>query len=323
MDQRITNIPTSYFGMAVGMLSFGLLWRHASYELKLPEAVATTIQLFALVLWLTILVIGAARQNDRPEILQAELENPVGRHLIALFPLSTLLAAMTFQMYQSEWGEIFLWSALAIQMVVGVRLFGSVWKGEAARSTLNASVYLPAVSLNLVSAMACSRLNLNECAYAFFGAGIFSWLAIESMVMIRAAEQPGLAESERPLLGIQLAPPAVAGMSYLTISGEVPDTFVYMLWGYALYQALLAIRLLPWIIKQNFTSAYWSFSFGGMSLATLTLKLWVQTQSTSIWVALIVTFLLANALMIWLTINTLRLLAEGRLFPVQPIELKA
>ena len=229
MEQRITNIPTSYFGMAVGMLSFGLLWRHASHELQLPEAVATTIQLFALVLWLAIVVIGAARHYVRPEILQAELQNPVGRHLIALFPLSTLLAAMTLQMYQSEWGRSFLWTALAIQMVVGVRLFGSVWKGDAARSTLNASVYLPAVSLNLVSAMACNRLNMHDFAYAFFGAGIFSWLAIESMVLIRAAEQPGLAESERPLLGIQLAPPAVAGLSYLTISNEVPNAFVYML----------------------------------------------------------------------------------------------
>ncbi|BDT71330.1 tellurite resistance protein TehA [Comamonadaceae bacterium OS-4] len=148
---------------------------------------------------------------------------------------------------------------------------------------------------------------------------MFAGLAIESMILNRAAKLPGLPESERPLLGIQIAPPAVAGMSYLTISAGVPDAFVYMLWGYALYQALLAIRLLPWILKQKFTPAYWAFSFGGMSLATLTLKLWAQTHSTGLLIAFIATFLMANALMLWLTVNTLRLLWQGQLFPVPPL----
>ena len=319
MHTRITNFPTSYFGIAVGILSFGLLWRHATGELQLPMASAVAIQSAAVLVWMAICVLCVERHLERPEILQAEMQSPAGRHLLALFPLSTLLAALTLLPYSPAWGERVLCVAVGIQLVLGVRLFGSVWKGQAQRGTLNASVYLPVVSLNLVSAMACSALNLHEFAFAFFGAGMFAWLAIESMILNRAAELPGLPESERPLLGIQIAPPAVAGMSYLTISGGVPDTFVYMLWGYALYQALLAIRLLPWILKQKFTPAYWAFSFGGMSLATLTLKLWAQTQSTGLLIAFIATFLMANALMLLLTVNTLRLLWQGQLFPVPPL----
>jgi len=322
VDTRITNFPTSYFGIAVGMLSFGLLWKHASGELKLHEAIATTIQSAAVFFWITICALSVRRHLDRPEILKAEIQEPAGRQLIALFPLSILLAALTLLPYNTTWGVGMLWIALGIQVVLGVLLFGSVWKGNARKGTLNASIYLPAVSLNLVSAMACSTLNLHEFAYAFFGAGIFSWLTIESMVLNRAAELPGLPQIERPLLGIQMAPPAVAGVSYLTISAGVIDAFVCMLWGYALYQALLTLRLLPWILKQKFTPAYWAFSFGGMSLATLTFKLWEQTHSTGILIATIATFLIANVLMLWLSINTLKLLWQGQLFPVYPLREK-
>jgi tellurite resistance protein TehA-like permease len=46
-----------------------------------------------------------------------------------------------------------------------------------------------------------------------------------------------------------------------------PDLFAKALIGYALFQVLLMIRLLPWIARQPFAPSYWAFTFGLSALA--------------------------------------------------------
>jgi tellurite resistance protein TehA-like permease len=48
-------------------------------------------------------------------------------------------------------------------------------------------------------------------------------------------------------LGIQLAPPAVGAVAYLSITHGEPDLVAQALVGYGLLQALLLIRLGSWI----------------------------------------------------------------------------
>ena len=41
-----------------------------------------------------------------------------------------------------------------------------------------------------------------------------------------------------------------------------PDLFAQALMGYGLFQALLMLRLLPWIARQPFAPSYWAFTCG-------------------------------------------------------------
>jgi hypothetical protein len=74
------------------------------------------------------------------------------------------------------------------------------------------------------------------------------------------------------LPGIQLAPPAVGCSAYLSITSGPPDLFAQALIGYALFQVLLMIRLLPWIARQPFAPSYWAFTFGLSALAISCLR---------------------------------------------------
>jgi tellurite resistance protein len=56
-------------------------------------------------------------------------------------------------------------------------------------------------------------------------------------------------EALRPLLGIQLAPAVVGGVTWTSINAGITDLFAQILLSYGLYQALLLIRLLPWICQ--------------------------------------------------------------------------
>ena len=81
----------------------------------------------------------------------------------------------------------------------------------------------------------------------FFGGGFISWIVLESLIIHRLMMLPELAPALRTTLGIHLAPPAVGCVAYLSVTGGPPDMIAQMLFGYALFQAAIMIRLIPWL----------------------------------------------------------------------------
>jgi tellurite resistance protein len=64
-----------------------------------------------------------------------------------------------------------------------------------------------------------------------------------------------------------MASPIVGRGAYLGITSGPPDLFAQGLTGYALFQALLLIRLIPRIARQPLAPSYWAFTFGLATLA--------------------------------------------------------
>ncbi|KND58695.1 Tellurite resistance protein TehA [Candidatus Burkholderia verschuerenii] len=144
---------------------------------------------------------------------------------------------------------------------------------------------------------------------------MFSWLAIESMVLNRAAVKEPLADALRPTLGIQLAPPVVGGVTYLALTHGAPDTFAYMLFGYGLYQALMLTRLVPWIRQQTFTPSYWAFSFGVAALPTMAIRMVERgAQGPVEWLALGL-FVATNVIIGGLIVGTVRRVSTASCCP--------
>lgn len=116
---------------------------------------------------------------------------------------------------------------------------------------------LPRVASSFVTAASLGALGLADWGQAFFGAGLFSWLAIESVLIHRLLTADPLPPPLRPTLGIQLAPAPVGALAYLAVTQGPPDILAHALLGYGVLQALVLVRLLPWIAKQPFAPTYW------------------------------------------------------------------
>lgn len=123
------------------------------------------------------------------------------------------------------------------------------------------------VAGGFVSAIVADALGYRELGVLFFVMGIFSWLALESIIIQRLFLLEALPNPLRPMLGIQLAPPVVDCVAYLSTIGGQPDTFAQILFGYGLLQALILLRLMPWLFQQPFAASYWAFTFGIAALA--------------------------------------------------------
>jgi tellurite resistance protein len=313
---NLALMPASFFSMAVGALAWGHAWRAATEVWRLPLWLAHAAAAVGLLIWLALLLAYAAKWRAHPQAVQQELAHPVQSAMAALAPVTVLLAAITLKPLWLGLAWVLLVLGLAAQLALGLWVVGRFWQGGRAPDSLNTSVYLPAVAQNLVAATAAASFGLTALGGLFFGAGILSWLALESMVLSRASMQAAIPVPQRPLFGIQVAPALVAGVSYMSLTSGPPDLLAHMLLGYGLYQALLALRLWPWIREAAFAPSYWAFSFGIMAMATMALRLLERAPSEWLWQLLApVLFGVANAVMALLLWHTWALARQGNLWP--------
>ena len=115
-------------------------------------------------------------------------------------------------------------------------------------------------------------------------------------------------------MGVQLAPPVVGGLAYLSLTTGTPDLATHMLFGYSLFQAA-RLRLSVWIRQPSFSAPYWSISFGVAAMTAMPMRMIERGDSGPIsWVAPIV-FAGANSVIVYLAASTLTLLVQGKLLP--------
>jgi len=318
MNQRRSAVPVAFFAIPVGLLALANAWRVAVRLWQLPQLAAELLTIGGIAVWLVMVIAYAHKWLLRGDEARAEMLHPVQSSFSALAPVASLLAAMALLPYSRPAALILFAVAMAAQLALGLYLHGRFWQGGRKPELVTPAAYLPAVAQNFVAGTAAAVFGLPQVGAWFFGAGLLSWLAIESLILHRAAVQDSLPPALRPSLGIQLAPPVVGDITYLSLSSGVPDLYVQILLGYGLYQALLLLRLLPWIRQQPFSASYWSFSFGVAALPNLAMRM-VEHGSTGPveWLAPWL-FIGANLVIGILILKTLELLLRGKLLPAVP-----
>lgn len=312
---KYAPMPVAFFGIGVGALALAGAWRAAARVWTIPEAVPVLLTASALVVWLAVLVAYGRKWLVERDAAIAEMRHPVQSSFAALVPVSMMLAAQAVQAYSRELAIALFVIGVVSSLALGVYLQGRFWQGGRKPELTTPAIYLPTVAPSFVAATAAAGLGFTQLGMLFFGAGVFSWLAIESIVLHRAAVHEPLPEALRPSLGIQLAPPVVGGVSYLAITHGVPDTFAYMMLGYGLYQALMLARLIPWIRQSSFTPSYWAFSFGAAALPTMAIRMLERGATGPMaWIAP-VAFVLANVVIGLMVAGTVRAIVRGKLLP--------
>ncbi len=310
-------VPAAYFGMVLGLVGLGAAWRFAALYNGMSSLPGEGFMALGVFVWTALTCVFAYKWLFRRDAALAEARHPVQGCCVGLFPCATMLAGLALVPYSRTAALWFIVSGAIGQSAFAVWRSAGLLRGRHTPEAATPALYLPAVAGNLISAITLGSAGCPEWGILFLGAGFFSWLSLESATLARLRSLGELPAPQRPLLGIQIAPPLVACTAYLAVNGGVPDLFAQALYGYGLLQLLFMIRLWRWICEQPFSPAFWSFSFGVASLATAGLRLAAHDPQGPFGLLGRPLFLFANLAIGLLILATLIRIVQGR-FVVPP-----
>jgi tellurite resistance protein len=306
-------IPASFFGMVLGLSGLAGAWRQAALAWQLPAVIGEALTALATVVWAVLVVLYGLKWLVAREDALAEVTHPVACCFIGLAGVATLLVAGGLAPYSAPTATVLFAAGTAFTLLFAVWRTGGLWQGERDPATTTPVLYLPTVAGSFVTAAVASALGHPDWAQLAFGAGVLSWFAIESVLIHRLLTAGALPPALRPTLGIQLAPPVVGLLAYLSITQGPPDLVAHALLGYGLLQALVLVRLLPWIRQEPFAPSYWAFTFGATALAAAPLRMVARGDTGPVALLAPVLFTAANLVIVLVAIGTIRLALRRKL----------
>ena len=245
---RVLNLPAGYFGMVLGIIGMGFAWRYASTILPVSRIVGDGLVVTATVIWALLVLAFIGRAVRFPHSVVQEMRHPVASSFVSLFPATTMLVAIGFVPWLRALSLVLFSIGVVLQLSYAAWQSAGLWRGSHPNEATTPGLYLPTVANNFISAMACGALGFTDAGLVFLGAGLFSWLSLEPVILQRLRSDGELPMAMRTSLGIQLAPALVACSAWLSVNGGEADTFAKLLFGYGLLQLLFMLRLMPWYL---------------------------------------------------------------------------
>ena len=266
---RLAHFPITFFATTMGLGGFALALRAAAGPLGLgpmPFRVALAASLLAFGV-IGLIYLGKAARHWSAVV--AEWHHPVR---LAFFPTSSVSILLLSTALLSEAPKIAhgLWLfGAALQAVLTLSVI-SGWIGTRAfqHGHLNPAWFIPAVG-NVIVPITGAQLGYMEVSFLFFAAGMMFWLILLTLVFNRLVFHDPMPGRLQPTLVIMIAPPAVAFIAWVRMTGGV-DAFAHILLSLGYVFAALVLVQLPRILRLPFAMSFWALSFpvAGLTIAS-------------------------------------------------------
>lgn len=165
-----------------------------------------------------------------------------------------------------------------VTVIIGGWLVGRWIGGGAGQASVHPGYYLPTVAGGLVGAITLAQVHLRALAEASFGIGILSWALLGSVVLNRLITAKGLPAALQPVMAIEMAPPALAGVAWFALASRGTNAVAYAIGGYLVLMALVQVRLIPVYLKLRFAPGFWAFTFSYAIAVTCALEWITRTK---------------------------------------------
>ncbi|HEY5851088.1 MAG TPA: dicarboxylate transporter/tellurite-resistance protein TehA, partial [Lysobacter sp.] len=181
----MSAIPASFFGMVLGIVGLGSGWRAATEVWGVPAAIGESIMVAGALVWTVLAIAYGLKWVFQREEALAELRHPIQCCFISLVPATATLMALVLAPHHRG-GATGLWLAGTVgQVAFAAYRSGGLWRGRMNLDAVTPIIFLPSVAANLISSIVAGVLGLSSWGLLFFGMGFFSWVVIESVIVVR------------------------------------------------------------------------------------------------------------------------------------------
>ncbi len=309
-----SRVPASFFSIVVGLAGLGAAWRSAARAYGVSDWLADALLAVSAALVRGVVAGRVLRAVRAGAALRAELEHPVSGSHAALGPASLLLVAAGVSVHFRDLALVLFWIGAAAQVGLGVWLVGRWLLAAADPKAVTPALHLPSVGF-LLAAVAAGAVGRVDAGWLLFGAGIVLWLLVAAALLDRSLSAGELPASVRPLVALEIAPPAAALLAWQSLEGGAPDTVSRILLGVALFQALVVARLLGRLRDVPFSPSYWAFAFPLAALAAGALRQSAAAPGSIAGALALPLFIVANAAVAAIAWQTVVAASRGKLLP--------
>lgn len=267
--ERLRHLPVPFFAVVMGLAGVALAWQRAETLHQLPVRVSAVMGLLAAACFAIISAAYALKIARHPGDVVKELRHPVRVNFFAAISIGMVLLATLAYEFAPAFAAA-LWTVAAAMHLAFTLYVVSAWIHRTGIEVGHVSPawFIPVVG-NVLLPIAGARFHPMEVSWFFFSIGLVFWVVLLTIVMYRLFFHAPLPERLAPTLFILVAPPAVACVAYVTLTGAV-DAFARILYYTALFLTmLLASNALRFLRSRFFLSAWaYSFPLAAMTIAT-------------------------------------------------------
>lgn len=275
---RLAQFPVAFFAMVMGLAGLTIAWEKAAAMLGVDLTIVPWLTGFSMLVFAVLLVTYLAKLALYPAAVLAEIRHPVRLNFMPTISISLLLLAISLLGTAPAVTQVLWMAGAALQL--GFTLYiVSVWMHHQHFQIhhMNPSWFIPAVGNALVP-VAGVPLGFVELSWFFFSIGVLLWSVLMTIVFYRVLFHQSIDERLMPTLFILIAPPAVACIAYLQLTGEL-DVFAQALYFVGVFLTLLLFSQARRFFRLDFYLSWWAYSFPLAAVSIASLRMFDLTAS--------------------------------------------
>lgn len=271
-EPRLRHLPVTLFAAVMGLAGLTLALHAGAAALAYGPAPAMAALAATVAAFAAIAGLYGLKAARHPDAVAEEWRHPVKLAFFPAITISILLIATALAPHAAGAARA-LWLLGAAGQAVLTLAVISGWIGRRPFQPIHISPawFIPAVG-NVVAPVAGVSLGFAELSWLFFSAGLVFWLVLLSLVMNRLIFHEPLPARLLPTLVILIAPPAVAFLAWVQLTGGGDDAAgrILLNTGYV-FAAIVAVQV-PSILRLPFALSWWALSFPVAALAIASMR---------------------------------------------------
>ncbi|GKY88031.1 SLAC1 anion channel family protein [Sinisalibacter aestuarii] len=266
-EPRLKHFPITFFAVVMGLMGLTLAFHAASPVYPLAETAAQATLWVGLAAAGLIAAFYIAKALRYPAMVAWEWHHPVRLAFFPTITISLLLMAAALSAHSPGLARIVWLIGVAGQGVLTVAVING-WISHRSFEVghLTPAWFIPAVG-NVIVPVAGAEMGYIETSWAFFAVGMMFWGVLLTLVMNRLIFHDPIPGRLFPTMVILIAPPSVAFVAYVKMTGGVVDGFARVLIYAGWFFAALVIAELPKLARLPFALSWWALSFPLAALA--------------------------------------------------------
>lgn len=262
----------------MGLTGVVLMAEKMGHIVAVPSLLPSFILFLSLAVFILIGGLYLSKVLLYPQVVAKELVHPVKMHFLPTFSVSLLLLSVaSLAGYPGLSRALWILGTVSHLILTLYTLSSWVQHQHFEIHHANPSWFIPILG-NLVvpvAGVAHAPFALN---WFFFSVGLFFWILLFAVLLNRIIFHHPLAEKLVPTFFILMAPPAVAFISYVKLTGRV-DLFAHSLYSLAIFMFLMIMSQWRLFSRIRFYLSWWAYSF---PLAALGLASFLMYSKTGV-----------------------------------------